>query len=481
MKTLTPEKAILKFLLLPFMLIAISLGAVSSANAQSKSKSAYVFAPEAAAADVEQCQNGPASAPVGCTLGGEWAGGNSGDSKSHWVEGQSIPDRIIMTGLTPGAGQTIQFDWDTTKSGKHALDYLTSFNRSLASADPCAGIAGCGSPSTFPIPTDPNLAPVVPAPGNFTMYNGVITGVSAYTLSGLYSGNSTTDITVTFTANSSTVVLAFGMHIARRADWGLGFSAIDISGSPFHTGLVTLNGSSTGTRAVSLTAGAAVFPALLKITEDFVGGTGNSSQDLQFSASANASPISFYLDDDADGTLSNFQIVGNSGLTPDLVGNIVNFGAANQITVQQINVSFPFFLQGGSCVEDPGGAPQTDNSTFSVASKTATIIAEEGEIINCTFSNNVVLAASANLSGRVLTSDGSGISNARIVLTDLATGQSVVTSTGTFGYYHFEGISVGAIYTATVSHRRYTFLNNTATFSLSGDLSDANFVAAPGE
>jgi hypothetical protein len=44
--------------------------------------------------------------------------------------------------------------WDTTKSWKHAIDYLTSFDRSVA-ANPLRRHRRCSSSSTFPIPADP--------------------------------------------------------------------------------------------------------------------------------------------------------------------------------------------------------------------------------------------------------------------------------------------------------------------------------------
>ena len=43
-----------------------------------------------------------------------------------------------------------------------------------------------------------------------------------------------TFITVTFTATSSSAVLAWGGHIASQLDWGLGNSASAINGSPYH-------------------------------------------------------------------------------------------------------------------------------------------------------------------------------------------------------------------------------------------------------
>jgi hypothetical protein len=78
----------------------------------------------------------------------DWVNGNLGSSKARYFEGDSVPCRLRLSNLSLGSHK-VTIEWDTTQGGKHALDYLTSFNRTVA-ADPCAGVSGCGSPSTFP-------------------------------------------------------------------------------------------------------------------------------------------------------------------------------------------------------------------------------------------------------------------------------------------------------------------------------------------
>ena len=108
-------------------------------------------------ANLDGCSNGPATAPTACV----WINGNLNSGKAHYNEGDSAPYRVVMDGLALGT-HTVQFGWDVTDSGKHAIDYLTSFNRTLAypsQADPCLGVTGCsGPPTLFPIPLDPSLA-----------------------------------------------------------------------------------------------------------------------------------------------------------------------------------------------------------------------------------------------------------------------------------------------------------------------------------
>ena len=60
-------------------------------------------------------------------------------------------------------------EWDTTKSGRHALDYITTWKRTVTSSNPCAGVSGCNLASfdTEPIPADPQVTgfPVTQIPG----------------------------------------------------------------------------------------------------------------------------------------------------------------------------------------------------------------------------------------------------------------------------------------------------------------------------
>src|SRR5262249_16063732 len=80
-----------------------------------------------ASADVDECRNGTLASPVACT-GSAWVNGNAGASNSHWLEGDSIAYRMRFDNLTL-ASHTVTIEWDTTQQGKHAIDYLTTYNR----------------------------------------------------------------------------------------------------------------------------------------------------------------------------------------------------------------------------------------------------------------------------------------------------------------------------------------------------------------
>ncbi|MFM8441038.1 MAG: hypothetical protein ACKN97_07095, partial [Acidobacteriota bacterium] len=201
--------------------------------------------------NLDQCANGSSGATV-CS-GAAWQNGNLNSSQASYIEGQSVPYRIKIGGLTVGSQTTLTIEWDTTQNGKDAIDYLRTYNVSATGADACTdflGAGNCGTSSTYAIPVDPNVTKgpdgtlgnsddITQKAGVFTLWGGTINSVSGYTLSGTYAGSSSTSIDITFTPSSVDAVLAWSGHIATRDDWGLGRSAGSINGSPYHMRSIT--------------------------------------------------------------------------------------------------------------------------------------------------------------------------------------------------------------------------------------------------
>ncbi|MBI4038117.1 hypothetical protein HY387_00480 [Candidatus Daviesbacteria bacterium] len=321
-------------------------------------------------ARLDQCANDPAPSPStdGCSASAsDWVNGNLGASKSSYFEGDSIPYRLTFDNLSL-ASHTVTIEWDTTKSSKHAIDYLTTFNQTVATANPCLGVSGCGSLNTDPIPADPQVtgAGVTPIAGNFTLYGGTITAVSPYSYADGtgFTGDKSARITITFTASVANPVLAWGGHISTRADWGLDNSAVNISGSPYHTRLIDLDGSG-GNQDRSLSAAAVIFPGSITIIKD---ATPNGSTSFLFTASP--SPLTnFSLVD--DGTSANTRVFSN----------IVDF---QTYSVNETPVPTGWGFDSASCsVTSPNGGTQ------SVSGSTATINLKEGENVTCTFINTL--------------------------------------------------------------------------------------------
>jgi hypothetical protein len=216
----------------------------------------------AGSADLWQARNGSPDAPIAQA---EWVKGNAGPANSHYVEGHSIPYRIVVSDANLGS-HTLVLEWDTTQKGKHAIDYIAHFDRLLPHSqfgshtqpetiNPIVGFAGpFAAPQTFPIPApSSSSSPVADQPtASFnslpageralTIWNGTIANVAYVRQDSAGQDSGVTQLSIEFVADAPTVVIAFGGHIASKADWGIGNSASSIGGSPYHMRMVSFDG-----------------------------------------------------------------------------------------------------------------------------------------------------------------------------------------------------------------------------------------------
>jgi len=259
-----------------------------------------------AAGNLDQVRNGAAASPNNPV---DWVNGNAGASNAHYKEGQSIPYRLTLTNVPTGPSNvnSVKIEWDILHSSKNAIDYITSVVRTppggisetihvCGDAQYSTVIPGCteGSYTEFnipaPIPTklvgsnqqpQTSFGSLPAADKKFRIYNGTISGITYINnadgnLGDLTAAQSSTRISITFTATSSTVVLAWSGHIGNRNDWGFTAgvpnSAGGISGSPYHTRYIELcpagQACGGGNQDRSLSAAAVEPPAACLISPD---------------------------------------------------------------------------------------------------------------------------------------------------------------------------------------------------------------------
>jgi len=434
----------------------------------------------AAAGNLDQCANGGTGDPVEPCSGASWVNGNVNNSKAHWVEGQSVAYRQILSGFTVGStGNTVTIGYDTTKGGKHALDYLTSFDRTETLAmgnNPCSGVAGCslGTFTTFPIPVDPRVTAgfdQIPAngdditqiPGNFTLFGGTITGVSSYTVSGSYAGDSHTSITITFTADSTNMVLSWGGHIGTRADWGALNSAVFISGSPYH---MSQDGCSFGCGAQdrALSASAVNLNSRIIIIKQ---ATPETAQAFNFSTTGTGLSPFFLTDDGVDNDATPNNITFNNLLPGP--------GSAAFSVTESSTIGF-YSLTGISCVVSAGGTSTTNTAPLS--NRTASITLQYGDTVTCTFTNGVTTAANVSVAGKTTDAFGQPIARTRVTIQNATNGETQTAYTNTFGNYRFDNLPSGDFYIVTVWNKRYVFEQDTQSFTLNDAVENLDFVAA---
>lgn len=85
-------------------------------------------------------------------------------------------------------------------------------------------------------------------------------------------------------------------------------------------------------------------------------------------------------------------------------------------------------------------------------------------------------AANVSISGRVLTGNGNGLTNAQVMLTDV-NGNSRTIVTGSFGYYRFDDVRVGETYIISVASKRFLFTPSSRVLNVTDELTDVDFVA----
>lgn len=246
---------------------------------------AFTVAWAASIGTYDQCSNdlgvGYGPPDEGC----RWVNGNLQANNSLYAEGDATVQRVWLTDYAPGTTHTITFTYGTTKAGKHAYDFLTTWDWSenwITDADRCQDITGCltAVENISPvIPTDPAAGGFDVAAGSqyFTIRGGTISAVSTPTFTGSYAGDSETSITVTFTVASTgsmcvdglcDVAIWFGAHVARTADWNPETGAGSIPGSPYHVALTALDGDSIGQRDNQMQSNAILAVSMANITAE---------------------------------------------------------------------------------------------------------------------------------------------------------------------------------------------------------------------
>ena len=134
-----------------------------------------------------------------------------------------------------------------------------------------------------------------------------------------------------------------------------------------------------------------------------------------------------------------------------------------------------------------GSVTFTASATISAAatgtlSNTATVTAPAGVTDPAPGNNSatdsdtilVATAAAVEVSGRVMTNKGRGISGARVTITD-SSGNNLSAATSAFGYFRFADVPSGGTYVMGIKAKRYRFAQQ--VISPTGDLTDLNFVA----
>jgi len=193
-----------------------------------------------------------------------WATGNSNSGNSHFIEGQSIPYRMTISRLRAG-NHTVVIEWDTRTGNKSAIDYITSFDRICEEVIPNPGAPNFGlipTPEGIPQPSN-SFNQLSENERKIAIYGGTLGQITYLQQGDVTATSAVTRIRIPFNVIGSsgpnnTVVIAWGGHIASASDWGDENSASSISGSPYHTRVISLNGNTVGNQNRSVQAGSGI-------------------------------------------------------------------------------------------------------------------------------------------------------------------------------------------------------------------------------
>lgn len=86
-------------------------------------------------------------------------------------------------------------------------------------------------------------------------------------------------------------------------------------------------------------------------------------------------------------------------------------------------------------------------------------------------------AAGATVSGRIVSLNGDGLRGVTVTLEGGTLFTPLRTRSNAFGYFTFEDVAVGQVYTITVSHKKYGFAQETQIISVLDNVIDIIFQA----
>ena len=315
--------------------------------------------------------------------------------------------------------------------------------------------------------------------GNLTLQNVAVSGNPASTVvnaTGAVFNNGTLTIQNSTVSGNATGAVGFGGGISNQGVLLLQNSTVTGNtargGAGIHNiGTATLQNSTVTANTATVRAGGIDGFSALTLRSSIVSG--------------NISP--FIVDIDGPVQSDGFNLIGdpigptitvNSGAGPDLIGvsaqlaPLANNGGPTD--THALAANSPAVDQGksfGLTTDQRGLIRPHDNLSIANAA------GGDGSDIGAFEVQFAPTAADVSISGRILITDGRGLTNASVTLTDQH-GLTRTALTSPFGYYRFDNVQAGETYIIGVSSKSYQFTTRIVTVSV--ELTDVDFVAEPG-
>jgi uncharacterized repeat protein (TIGR01451 family) len=193
----------------------------------------------------------------------DWIYGNLNSSKSVYVEGMSVPQRLIINDIKPIEGKHyVEFEHQFTKGGYYAYDFITGWDQAKDAAQDYIGqnwdddwigelqhSVDIAVPSNTHSSDQENAYEDIYGERTIRLYSSepvtktAITITMNNTLQGDVDGDSSLGFKVSWEGDAKDVVILYASHIAigdnSEMGWGAGKGAGGISGSPYHNYLAS--------------------------------------------------------------------------------------------------------------------------------------------------------------------------------------------------------------------------------------------------
>ncbi|MDT8324051.1 MAG: hypothetical protein RRA94_08075, partial [Bacteroidota bacterium] len=378
---------------------------------------AFVSA-QPAIVDFRQAANNDRPLPLGDV---HWVNSILQQNNSVYFEGMSVPQRIMLANIAPTRRNqhTLTFRHLATKNGRHAYDFLTSYDQALEAARQIAGPtvlvnlnpcgAGIGPPQTLGNTCSAlhsgsdTLSIALPDNMQYTLTHDIASAVTNYenhfgnrrlmlygdmpitaaaiTFNGYSKGkDSYAEYTLTWTSAASTLLIEVGGHLAMGMDvagagsgiaYGSGLGAGSIKGAPFHFKLDRLDGAALGNRDNQISGNAIQARLACDITGPDVT-CANAQSSFTFNSSSKNVTYSWSLTANTSGA----AIVGSTTGRTVLVDNGTSSG-------------------GYTLVATVSDGVQTVQCPWSVTVSSISITAMPTSAINCTGGSASILVSAS--------------------------------------------------------------------------------------
>ena len=298
--------------------------------------------------------------------------------------------------------------------------------------------------------------------------NNSASGTGAY---GINVTSTSSAANVTIANNSVSDVAALGSATITSNGFGINFNATGAAGYKLYHNSVNMNanqGSGT-TAALNVAAGVTAAGALDVQNNIFANTqTSGATRYAVYSAAAASvfNPINYN-----DYFAANVGFIGGSARVTRGDWQTATTQDANSLAVD------PLFV-GPTNLHISAGSPMID-AAVTIAAVNSDF---DGQTRPIGAANDIGAdewVATITISGRVLTSDGQGIKNVLVSLTDSGAGPKRSTLTGPFGYYSFTGQPSNLLYTVSVGSKRFTFTPNFRDVGGYADITNFDFTADP--